>query len=146
MENLRERGLRHSVRLDASVTRGNGAETTAIVTDLSLDGCCLIGRFQIGEQVTVKIPKVGSLAAEVRWAFMGRAGARFVSETRRKFDERGVATIEYALVASLIALSLVGAFARLGGGVETKFNTIDSAVVGGQGCGANGPCIGIPGN
>lgn len=128
MENFQERGLRHSVRLDATVTRGNGTELAAVVTDLSLDGCCLIGPFQIGEQVTVKIPKVGSLAAEVRWAFMGRAGARFVTETRRKLDERGVATIEYALVASLIALSLVAAFSRLGGGVETKFNSVDLAV------------------
>jgi Flp pilus assembly pilin Flp len=127
MENFRERGLRHSVRLDASVTRGDGAEMTAVVTDLSLDGCCLIGRFRIGEQVTVKIPKVGSLAAEVRWAFMGRAGAKFVSDTKRKFDERGVATIEYALVASLIALSLVAGFSRLGGGVETKFNSVETS-------------------
>jgi Flp pilus assembly pilin Flp len=127
MENFRDRGLRHSVRLDASVTRGDGAETAAVVTDLSLDGCCLIGRFQIGEQVTVKIPKVGSLAAEVRWAFMGRAGARFVSDTKRKIDERGVATIEYALVASLIALSLVAGFSRLGGGAETKFNSVEAS-------------------
>ena len=67
-------------------------------------------------------------------------------ETKRKLDERGVATIEYALVASLIALSLVAAFSRLGGEVESKFNAIDSAVVGGQGCGSNGPCIGVPNN
>ena len=127
MEKFQERGLRHSVRLDASVVRGSGAEVPAVVTDLSLDGCCLIGPFQIGERVTVKIPKVGSLAAEVRWAFMGRAGARFVTETKRKLDERGVATIEYALVASLIALSLVAAFSRLGGGVEAKFNSVDTA-------------------
>lgn len=129
MEKFQERGLRHSVRLDAAVIRGDGTEVTAIVTDLSLDGCCLIGPFRIGEQVTVKIPKVGSLAAEVRWAFMGRAGARFVTQTQRKLDERGVATIEYALVASLIALSLVAAFSRLGDGVETKFNSVDGAVV-----------------
>ena len=124
MENYRERGLRHSVRLDASVVLGDGAEVAAIVTDLSLDGCCLIGAFSIGERITVKIPKVGSLAAEIRWAFMGRAGARFVSETRRKLDERGAAAIEYALVASLIALSLVAAFSRLGGQVESEFNSV----------------------
>jgi Flp pilus assembly pilin Flp len=127
MENFQKRGLRHSVRLDASVTRGDGAEMAAIVTDLSLDGCCLIGSFQIGEQLTVKIPKVGSLTAEVRWSFMGRAGARFVTETKTKLDNRGVATIEYALVASLIALSLVAGFSRLGGGVEGKFNSVDAS-------------------
>ena len=127
MENFRERGLRHSVRLDASVMRGNGTEVGTIVTDLSLDGCCLIGTFGIGERVTVKIPKVGNLAAEIRWAFMGRAGARFVSQAKRTLDERGVAAIEYALVASLIALSLVAAFSRLGGEVETKLNSVDNA-------------------
>lgn len=129
MENFQQRGLRHSVRLDASVRRGNGADVAVVVTDLSLDGCCLIGQFQIGEQVTVKIPKVGSLTGEVRWAFMGRAGVRFESKAQRKLDERGVAAIEYALVASLIALSLVAAFSRLGGSVETSFNRVDNAMV-----------------
>ena len=128
MENFQERGLRHSVRLDASVTRSSGDEEPAVVTDLSLDGCCLIGQFRIGERLTVKIPKVGSLTAEVRWAFMGRAGARFVTQTKTKLDNRGTATIEYALVASLVALSLVAAFSRLGGGVETRFNSVNSAV------------------
>ena len=127
MENFRERGLRHSVRLDASVVRGDGKEVATIVTDLSLDGCCLIGAFSIGERLVVKIPKVGSLAAEVRWAFMGRAGARFLSETKRKLDDRGAAAIEYALVASLIALSLVAAFSRLGGEVRTHYDAIDNS-------------------
>lgn len=127
MENFPERGLRHSVRLDASVTRSNGGEVPTVVTDLSLDGCCLIGQFQIGEHLTVKIPKVGSLSAEVRWAFMGRAGARFVTQTKTKLDNRGAASIEYALVASLIALSLVAGFSRLGGGAEGKFNSVDSS-------------------
>ena len=127
MENFRERGLRHSVRLDASVVRGDGKEVAAIVTDLSLDGCCLIGAFSIGERLVVKIPKVGSLAAEIRWAFMGRAGARFLSETKRKLDDRGAAAIEYALVAGLIALSLVAAFSRVGSGLETTYNTVGNA-------------------
>jgi Flp pilus assembly pilin Flp len=127
MENFRKRGLRHSVELDASVMRGNGADVAVVVTDLSLDGCCLVGQLQIGEQVTVKIPKVGNLVGEVRWAFMGRAGIRFLSETKRKLDSRGAAAIEYALVASLIALALLAAFSRLGGEVETKFNSVDNA-------------------
>ena len=70
-----------------------------------------------------------TLTGEVRWAFMGRAGVRFESKAQRKLDERGVAAIEYALVASLIALSLVAAFSRLGGSVETSFNRVDNAMV-----------------
>ena len=132
MENFQQRGLRHSVRLDATVKRGNGADVAVVVTDLSLDGCCLIGQFQINERVTVKIPKVGSLSGEVRWAFMGRAGVRFLSETKRKLDQRGVAAIEYALVASLIALSLVAAFSRLGGSVGTSFERVDNAMADGM--------------
>ena len=88
MQLMKERGRRHSVRLEAAATRPDGGIVHAIVTDLSLDGCCLTGMFRIGEHVTVDIPKVGKLDAEVRWAFMGRAGARFVSDTRRKLDRR----------------------------------------------------------
>ena len=89
MQFLRERGRRHSVRLEASAIRANGSKVPAIVTDLSLDGCCLIGPFRIGERVTVDIPKVGKLAAEIRWAFMGRAGARFVNNRRSSIDADG---------------------------------------------------------
>ena len=128
MEHLRERGRRHSVRLDASATRANGAEMPAIVTDLSLDGCCLIGTFRIGELVTLKIPKIGKLAAEIRWSFMGRAGAHFVTETRRRLNERGVAAIEYALIAGLIALSLMVSLWRVGTEVGNSFNEVDHAV------------------
>ncbi len=128
MENWQQRGPRHNVRLDGSATRTNGSEVAAIVINLSLGGCCLIGPFRVGERLTVKIPKIGSLAAEIRWALMGRAGARFVTQTMKRLDSRGVAAIEYALVASLIALALVAAFTRLGGGVETKYNAIDNAM------------------
>ena len=128
METLPERSRRHCVRLEASATRANGTEVKAIVTDLSLDGCCLIGPFRVGEKVTVRIPKVGSLAAEIRWAFMGRAGARFATETKRKLDSRGAAAIEYALLASLVALALVASLARLGGNVESRYDSVDNAV------------------
>ena len=79
-----ERRQRHAVRLDVTVARSGGGEpTAATVTDLSLDGCCLSGHFQIGEQLIVKIPRIGALTAHVRWAFMGRAGVRFVSSSER---------------------------------------------------------------
>ena len=73
-----ERRQRHMVQLSASVTRADGTGMQAEVTDLSLEGCCLSGRFRIGETVTVKLPRIGKLEAEIRWAFLERAGARFI--------------------------------------------------------------------
>src|SRR4029453_7697180 len=67
MENWPERGHRHSVQLDASAKRSCGAELRTTVTDLSLDGCCLVGRFLIGDRVVINIPRIGSLVAELRW-------------------------------------------------------------------------------
>ncbi|WP_309660691.1 PilZ domain-containing protein [Sphingomonas sp.] len=74
-----ERRPRHAVRLEAAVTRDGGEVVTSSVTDLSLEGCCLSGAFKIGEQIRLKIPRVGMLSAQIRWSFMNRAGARFVS-------------------------------------------------------------------
>jgi hypothetical protein len=67
------------VRLEAAVTQDGGEAFTSSVTDLSLDGCCLSGDFRIGEHIQLSIPRIGKLSAEIRWAFMGRAGARFIS-------------------------------------------------------------------
>ena len=39
---------------------------------------------------------------------------------------RGGTAIEYALVASLISIALVGAMSNLGGEVDTMFNTVAS--------------------
>lgn len=74
-----QRRLRHLVALDATVVRASGSRAAVKVTNLSLEGCCLIGGFGIGERLTVELPRIGPLRAEIRWAFMGRAGARFVT-------------------------------------------------------------------
>ena len=127
-----ERRQRHAVRLEASVTTSGGALVTSDVTDLSLDGCCLSGRFKIGEIVELKIPRIGLHSGEVRWSFLGRTGVRFIrSCARLAADRSGVAAIEYAILASLIALALVGALARLGGSVERSFNQTNQAMPGG---------------
>ena len=81
-----ERRRRHVVMLDAPVTRADGSVVQTTVSDLSLDGCRLTGTFRIGEQIVVKLPKIGDMSAVVRWAFLGRAGARF----RRAEDEAAV--------------------------------------------------------
>jgi Flp pilus assembly pilin Flp len=43
-------------------------------------------------------------------------------------DNRAATSIEYALVASLISVAALGAFQSLGGGVSSKYASIDQAV------------------
>jgi len=127
-----ERRQRHAVRLEASVTMSGGGLVASNVTDLSLDGCCLVGRFKIGELLQVKIPRIGLHSAEVRWSFLGRTGVRFIrSCARLATDRSGVAGIEYAILVSLIALALVGALFNLGRGVERSFERTNQAMPGG---------------
>ena len=75
-----ERLRRHSVTLDASVIRSDGAAEATIVRDLSIEGCCLTGDYRIGEHVEIQISPIGNFQAQIRWALMGRAGARFRRE------------------------------------------------------------------
>ena len=110
----------------------SGGSIAADVTDLSLDGCCLTGRFKIGEIVELKIPRIGLHSAQVRWSFLGRAGVRFISSCSRLATNRaGVAAIEYAIIVSLIALALVGALSKLGGSIERSFNQTNQTMPGG---------------
>jgi pilus assembly protein Flp/PilA len=48
--------------------------------------------------------------------------ARFVK------DESGAAAIEYALIAALIALAIVGGAQTLGGGISSKFTDINTTL------------------
>jgi pilus assembly protein Flp/PilA len=43
-----------------------------------------------------------------------------------KFDKRGVTAIEYALIAALIAVVIIGAVTALGSGVSNTFNSVAS--------------------
>ncbi len=134
------RRLRHTVRLDASVTRSGGFELKTVVTDLSLDGCGLLGYFQPSEIIEIAIRTIGRLKAQVQWVSHGRAGARFLNRrephaagsaaTGRRLasDVRGVAAIEYAFLAALIAVALVGAFSTLGARVLEHFTDLAEAV------------------
>lgn len=129
-----ERRLRHAVQLDASVTRNSGESRATLVTDLSLDGCCITGLFTIGERVEIKVRPIGTLKGQIRWAFGGKAGVRFdrreQSKSPRKLvpDITGVAAIEYAFAAALIAVAIVAALTGLGQKVEGNWNNVDSAV------------------
>ena len=45
-------------------------------------------------------------------------------------DNRGVGTIEYALVASLISVAALGAFQSLGSKVESSYSNVDQTLNG----------------
>lgn len=72
-----DRRQRHVVRLEARITHADGREVGTVVTDLSLDGCSVTGSFEIGERVTMSLPKIGNFRGTVRWAIGVRAGVRF---------------------------------------------------------------------
>ncbi|MEO7364717.1 MAG: PilZ domain-containing protein [Sphingomicrobium sp.] len=67
------------MQLEAAVARSDGSVVESRVSDLSLEGCCLTGSFPIGELIQVTIPRVGTHVAQIRWSFMDRSGARFIS-------------------------------------------------------------------
>lgn len=71
------------VDVDAVVHRADGSQSPAVVTNISNEGCRLDGsdQFRIGELLTIAIPRVGRVKAQVRWALPGSAGAKFVEET-----------------------------------------------------------------
>ena len=72
-----ERRQRHPVQLMAKVSRADCQEAEVAVSNLSLEGCCLEGWFQIGERLTIVLPRIGKLQGCVRWALFGRAGVLF---------------------------------------------------------------------
>jgi pilus assembly protein Flp/PilA len=43
-----------------------------------------------------------------------------------KFDKRAVTAIEYALIAALIAVVIIGAVKTVGGSISNTFNTVAS--------------------
>ena len=77
------RNDRDEVEIDAVVHRGDGSRTSVTLSNLSKEGCRIEseGDFRIGERLQIAIPQMGQLKAQVRWAFAGSAGARFLAET-----------------------------------------------------------------
>lgn len=73
---------RFPVEVDAVVHRADGSQSTALVSNISSEGCRLDATddFRIGEMLTIAIPRVGRVKAQVRWALSGSAGAKFVEE------------------------------------------------------------------
>jgi hypothetical protein len=60
---------------------GAARDSDVEVADLSYGGCQLRSgdTFEAGEVLELRIIKRGAVAAEIRWANQGRAGARFLN-------------------------------------------------------------------
>ena len=73
---------RQAVAVDAVVHSTDGTETPVRLTDISDEGCRIEAArdFRIGEQVEIAIPDIGRVGAQIRWALMGSAGARFLDD------------------------------------------------------------------
>jgi hypothetical protein len=63
----------HAIRLD-------GSEVRVLVSNLNYDGCQVLSDtdLEIGETLTLRLPGLGQLRAQVRWADRERAGLRFL--------------------------------------------------------------------
>jgi hypothetical protein len=77
-ENWPDRRQRHRVQLEAELIQTDGSRAKTIVSDLSLEGCRVAGWFRIGDTVHLKLPRIGEVRGQVRWAMNGRAGVRFI--------------------------------------------------------------------
>jgi len=137
-----ERLRRHPVQLEASVKRGGGELCSSIVRNFSLDGCCLSGYFRIGELLEIRIHPIGIFQAQIRWAMMGRAGARFAKAGTNKRSTlasniAGVAAIEYAILLALIAVAIVASVAGLGAGSTQNWNKVNSVLADSSGLSYN---------
>jgi PilZ domain-containing protein len=73
---------RNNINVDATVLRADGARVTVKLTNLSDEGCRLETPelFRIGEHVSIALPRMGSVRAQVRWALPGVAGTQFVDD------------------------------------------------------------------
>lgn len=74
---------RRTVVIDAIVHDADGEETPVKLTDVSDEGCRIESDrdFRIGEEVEIAIPTGGRVKAQIRWALMGSAGAKFLDES-----------------------------------------------------------------
>jgi hypothetical protein len=72
---------RNEVEIDAVVQRVDGSKEAVTLTNLSADGCRIEpgDGFRIGERLHIAIPEKGQLSAQVRWAFAGSAGIKFLA-------------------------------------------------------------------
>jgi hypothetical protein len=80
---LSERESRSTRRIEAFLCRQDGHEIRALVTNISRRGCQLKPHQQLAvdELVRIDFPRVGSVAAKIRWMSDGSAGAEFIPDS-----------------------------------------------------------------
>lgn len=73
---------RSHVSVDALVMRHDGARVKVRLTNVSDEGCRIESdeTFRIGEHVSIGLPRMGNVRAQVRWALPGSAGTQFLDE------------------------------------------------------------------
>lgn len=69
--------------VEAYLRRQDGREISAVVVNISLRGCRLRAEEELlpGERIWVGVPRLGSIAANVRWVEQGLAGVEFIPQS-----------------------------------------------------------------
>ena len=76
-----EREEREPVSLDASIVLPDGRSVSAIIRDVSANGCCVECDEALPVAQSVRLDLGGdSVEAEVRWAIPGAAGLRVTNQ------------------------------------------------------------------
>jgi PilZ domain-containing protein len=80
VRSVRDRESRSTRRIEAFLQRQNGQEVWALVTNISNRGCQLKPAvvLAVDELVRINLPRVGSIAATIRWVLNESAGAEFI--------------------------------------------------------------------
>ena len=74
---------RHLVAIDAVVHWDDGRKVSVTLTNFSEEGCRIESdlHLRIGERLEIDVPRLGQMKAQVRWAFAGSAGVKFLHES-----------------------------------------------------------------
>ena len=79
----RQRESRSTRSVEVFLRRQDGREIKTLLTNVSAHGCRLLPReeLSINEHIRIDVPRLGSIAAMVRWSLDGYAGAEFIPQS-----------------------------------------------------------------
>ena len=83
IRSLKDRQSRSTRRVETFLYRQDGREIRALLTNVSNHGCQLRPQewLAVDERVRIEVPRLGSIAATIRWMSDGNAGAEFVPQS-----------------------------------------------------------------